>query len=70
MKGGLAMQIYAIKLLENTFPEVMNNLTVMQTAVPDEETVGNRNAGMYYLIETAKISPSNTDFVIYTEPLP
>ncbi len=69
MKGGIAMQVYGIKLLENTFPDIWKKLTVTQTAVPDEETVGNKNAGMYYLVESGKISRENTDFVIYTEPL-
>ena len=49
--------------------EAWKKLTVTQTAVPDEETVGNKNAGMYYLVESGKISRENTDFVIYTDPL-
>ena len=69
MKGGLAMQIYAIKLLENTVGQIFDKISIMQTAVPDEETVGNKNAGMYYLMESKIISRENTDFVIFTEPL-
>ncbi len=69
MKGGIAMQLFAVKLLEKVFPDIYSNLTIIQTAVPDEETVGNKNAGTYFLVDQGIFSKENVDYVIYTEPL-
>ncbi len=69
MKGGIAMQLFAVKLLERVFPDIYSNLTIIQTVVPDEETVGNKNAGTYFLVDQGIFSKENVDYVIYTEPL-
>lgn len=68
MKSGLAMQLYAIELLKKSFPEIFKKFTFIQTAVPDEETVGNKNAGTYYLVEKKIFSKDNLDLVVFTEP--
>ena len=68
MKSGLAMQVYAIEAIKICCADILNNFTIFQTAVPDEETVGNKNAGMYYLVEKKYLSKENTDLVIITEP--
>ncbi|MGC8673297.1 MAG: M20 family metallopeptidase [Thermoplasmata archaeon] len=68
MKSGLAMQVFAIEILKICCAEILNNFTIVQTAVPDEETVGNKNAGTYYLVEKKFLSKENTDLVVITEP--
>ena len=61
MKSGLAAQIIAVEALRRA------GLTpnVHQSAVPDEETVGVRNAGMGWLVEQGLLEG---DAVIITEP--
>ncbi|OLE08825.1 MAG: hypothetical protein AUG82_00925 [Ktedonobacter sp. 13_1_20CM_4_53_11] len=43
--------------------------TIEQSGVVDEESTGNRNAGMGLLVERGFIAPSHTDYVVITEPL-
>ncbi len=67
MKSGIVSQIYAIELLRRNkvFP---SNLQIIQTLVPDEETVGNINAGAYYLVEKGVLKKGKVDYAIFTEP--
>ncbi|MFP3242913.1 M20 family metallopeptidase [Caldisphaera sp.] len=67
MKSGIAVQIYALEALKMVYN--IKNITVKQFIVPDEETVGNKNAGTYYLVEKGYISSRNLDYLIFTEPL-
>ncbi len=66
MKAGLAAQIIAVEALRRAGVDWRG--TVTHSAVPDEETVGVRNAGAGYLVEQGYISRDNTDAVIITEP--
>jgi succinyl-diaminopimelate desuccinylase len=43
--------------------------SVEQSGVVDEESTGNRNAGMGLLVERGYISPERTNYVVITEPL-
>ena len=61
MKSGLAAQVIAAEALRR----VGFAGTIVQSAVPDEETVGVRNAGMGWLVEQGLIE---ADAVIITEP--
>ena len=61
MKSGLAAQIIAVEALRRTGLRP----NVHQSAVPDEETVGVRNAGMGWLVEQGLLEG---DAVIITEP--
>jgi succinyl-diaminopimelate desuccinylase len=61
MKSGLAAQIVAVEALRR----VGRRPNVVQSAVPDEETVGVRNAGMGFLVEQGLLEG---DAVIITEP--
>ena len=61
MKSGLAAQVIAVEALRRT--EWAG--TVVQSAVPDEETVGVRNAGMGWLVEQGLVK---ADALIITEP--
>ncbi|BFH74019.1 M20 family metallopeptidase [Sulfurisphaera javensis] len=65
MKSGLVAQLYAVELLrrEKLLP---SSLQIIQTFVPDEETVGNINAGAYYLMEKGVLK--NVNYTIFTEP--
>ena len=47
MKSGLAAQVIAVEALRRASWAG----TIVQSAVPDEETVGVRNAGMGWLVE-------------------
>jgi succinyl-diaminopimelate desuccinylase len=61
MKSGLAAQVIAAEALRRAgFAG-----TIVQSAVPDEETVGVRNAGMGWLVEQGLVK---ADAVIITEP--
>ena len=62
MKSGLAAQVIAVEALKR----VGWSGTIVQSAVPDEETVGVRNAGMGWLVEQGHLA--NADAVIITEP--
>lgn len=66
MKSGLVCQVYAVEALRRAGLEFAGEVT--QSAVPDEETVGNMNAGMGYLVEQGVVSRENTDALIITEP--
>jgi succinyl-diaminopimelate desuccinylase len=66
MKSGLVSQVFAVEALRRA--GVPWQGSVIQSAVPDEETVGVTNAGTYYLVEQGRIRPDNTDAVIITEP--
>ncbi len=61
MKSGLAAQIIAVEALRRAGLKP----NVHQSAVPDEETVGVRNAGMGWLVEQGLLQG---DAVIITEP--
>ena len=61
MKSGLAAQIIAVEALRRAG----HKPNVHQSAVPDEETVGVRNAGMGWLVEQGLLEG---DAVIITEP--
>ncbi|MGC9135174.1 M20 family metallopeptidase [Caldisphaera sp.] len=67
MKSGIAVQLFAVEVLKMLYD--IKNITVKQFIVPDEETVGNRNAGTYYLVEKGYINKKNLDYLIFTEPL-
>jgi succinyl-diaminopimelate desuccinylase len=61
MKSGLAAQVIAVEALRRT----EWSGTIVQSAVPDEETVGVDNAGMGFLVEQGRVE---ADAVIITEP--
>jgi succinyl-diaminopimelate desuccinylase len=61
MKSGLAAQVIAVEALRRTDWAGR----IVQSAVPDEETVGVRNAGMGWLVEQGLIE---ADALIITEP--
>jgi succinyl-diaminopimelate desuccinylase len=61
MKSGLAAQVIAAEAVRRTG----FSGTIVQSAVPDEETVGVRNAGMGWLVEQGLVK---ADAVIITEP--
>src|SRR5438105_3781707 len=67
MKGGIAAQIYAIEAIRRAGLQLQG--TVEQSGVVDEESTGNRNAGMGYLVERGYISSEHTNYVVITEPL-
>ena len=67
MKGGLAAQVYAIEAIRRAGLTLHG--TVEQSGVVDEESTGNRNAGMGYLVEHGYIAAGSTDYVVITEPL-
>jgi succinyl-diaminopimelate desuccinylase len=67
MKGGLAAQVYAIEAIRRAGLQLQGS--VEQSGVVDEESTGNRNAGMGLLVERGYISPQRTDYVVITEPL-
>jgi succinyl-diaminopimelate desuccinylase len=67
MKGGIAAQIYAIEAISRAGLTLRG--TVEQSAVVDEESTGNRNAGMGLLVERDYIRQGATDYVVITEPL-
>ena len=67
MKGGIAAQIYAIEAIRRAGLQVQG--TIEQSGVVDEESTGNRNAGMGLLVERGYIASGRTDYVVITEPL-
>lgn len=67
MKGGLAAQVYAIEAIRRAGFTLRG--TVEQSGVVDEESTGNRNAGMGLLVERGYIRRVETDYVVITEPL-
>ncbi|AHC52149.1 succinyl-diaminopimelate desuccinylase [Sulfolobus acidocaldarius SUSAZ] len=67
MKSGIIAGIYAVELLKRA-KSLPSNLQVIQTFVPDEETVGNVNAGSHYLVEKGVLKRGKVDYVIFTEP--
>jgi succinyl-diaminopimelate desuccinylase len=69
MKAGIAAQIYAAELLKHAGYDIEKRGRIIQILVPDEETVGNVNAGTYFLVREGYISSNKTDYVIFTEPL-
>ncbi len=66
MKSGLIMQVYAMESLRRSGNPWHGQ--VVFSAVPDEESAGNRNAGAGYLIEAGIVTEHNTDAVIISEP--
>jgi succinyl-diaminopimelate desuccinylase len=67
MKGGIAAQIFAVEALRRAGFMLLG--TIEQSMVPDEESTGNRNAGMGFLVEQGYIHADRTDYVVITEPL-
>jgi succinyl-diaminopimelate desuccinylase len=67
MKGGIAAQIYAVEAIRRAGLHLRGS--VEQSGVVDEESTGNRNAGMGILVERGYIAPDRTDYVVITEPL-
>ena len=67
MKGGIAAQIFAVEALRRAGFALRG--TIEQSFVPDEESTGNRNAGMGFLVEHGYISPDRIDYMVITEPL-
>ena len=67
MKGGLAAQVYAIEAIRRAGIQLQG--TIEQSGVVDEESAGNRNAGMGFLVERGYIASGHTDYVVITEPL-
>ena len=67
MKGGIAAQIYAIEAIRRAGIQLQG--TIEQSGVVDEESTGNRNAGMGFLVERGYIASGRTDYVVITEPL-
>ena len=67
MKGGIAAQIYAIEAIRRAGIHLQG--TIEQSGVVDEESTGNRNAGMGFLVERGYIASGHTDYVVITEPL-
>ncbi len=67
MKGGIAAQVYAVEALRRAGFTLSG--TIEHSLVPDEESTGNRNAGMGYLVEQGIMHPDRVDYVVITEPL-
>lgn len=67
MKGGIAAQVYAVEALRRA--DFALRGTVEHGLVTDEESTGNRNAGMGFLVERGYIRPDRTDYVVISEPL-
>lgn len=67
MKGGIAAQIYAIEAIRRAGLHLHGS--VEQSAVVDEESTGNRNAGMGLLVERGYIARDRTNYAVITEPL-
>lgn len=67
MKGGIAAQVYAVEAIRRAGLQLYG--TIEQSGVVDEESTGNRNAGMSLLVERGYISPQHTNYVVITEPL-
>ncbi|HLZ59610.1 MAG TPA: M20/M25/M40 family metallo-hydrolase, partial [Ktedonosporobacter sp.] len=65
--GGIAAQIYAIEAIRRAGLRLRG--TIEQSGVVDEESTGNRNAGMGLLVEKGYISAERTNYVVITEPL-
>lgn len=67
MKGGLAAQIYAVEAIRRAGLRLLGS--VEQSGTADEESTGNRNAGVGTLVERGYIMAGKTDYVVITEPL-
>jgi succinyl-diaminopimelate desuccinylase len=67
MKGGIAAQIFAVEAIRRAGLSLRG--AIQHSFVPDEESTGNRNAGMGYLVEQGYIRADSTDYVVITEPL-
>ncbi|HVU70187.1 MAG TPA: ArgE/DapE family deacylase [Ktedonobacteraceae bacterium] len=67
MKGGLAAQIYAVEAIRRAGLRLLGS--VEQSGTADEESTGNRNAGVGTLVERGYIAAGKTDYVVITEPL-
>lgn len=65
MKSGIAAQIFALQVLQNAGIKLQG--TYVSSAVPDEETGG--ETGMGWLVRSGRLTRSNTDYCIITEPL-
>jgi succinyl-diaminopimelate desuccinylase len=67
MKGGIAAQVYAIEALRRAGIALRG--TIEHSFVADEESTGNRNAGMGFLVEQGYLNAARTDHVVISEPL-
>jgi len=67
MKGGIAAQIYAVEAIRRAGLRLLGS--VEQSGTADEESTGNRNAGVGLLVERGYIARGRTDYVVITEPL-
>jgi succinyl-diaminopimelate desuccinylase len=67
MKGGIAAQIFAVEAVRRAGIPLRG--AIQHSFVPDEESTGNRNAGMGFLVEHGYICADRTDYVVITEPL-
>ncbi|PCH43823.1 succinyl-diaminopimelate desuccinylase [Wolfiporia cocos MD-104 SS10] len=67
MKGGIAAQIFAVEAVKKAGLALKGD--VEQSGVVDEETTGNHNAGMGFLIDNGYINASKIDAIVITEPL-
>ncbi|KAI0958188.1 hypothetical protein AcV7_004074 [Taiwanofungus camphoratus] len=67
MKGGIAAQIFAVEAIKEAGLKLKGNIE--QSGVVDEETTGNRNAGMGYLVDNGYVRADKIDAVVITEPL-
>jgi succinyl-diaminopimelate desuccinylase len=67
MKGGIAAQVYAVEALRRAGFRLRG--TIEHSFVADEETTGNRNGGMGFLVEQGYLSRDRVDYVVITEPL-
>jgi len=67
MKGGIAAQIFAVEAIKRAGLKLKGSIE--QSGVVDEETTGNRNAGMGYLVDNGYIRADKIDAVVITEPL-
>lgn len=68
MKAGIVSQIIAVEILRELIPNFENKIKIVQTFVPDEETVGNVNSGTYFLIKRGIIHKKDINYAIFTEP--
>ncbi|GBE81625.1 hypothetical protein SCP_0313540 [Sparassis crispa] len=67
MKGGIAAQVFAVEAIRKAGLKLKGS--VEQSGVVDEETTGNQNAGMGYLVDQGYIRADKIDAVVITEPL-
>lgn len=60
-------QIFAVEAIKEAGLKLKGSIE--QSGVVDEETTGNRNAGMGYLVDNGYVRADKIDAVVITEPL-